>query len=716
MARKNAILAALFALGFLSIGTQIYLIREVMSQLGDNELSIGIVLGIWMILTGAGAALSRSARLNSASLRLVPVLLVVTGILPLFQIGGLSLLKTLIIPFGTMAGPAEILVIMILTSLPFGLLNGYLFALLSASGQGITPGNAYSWDTLGSMVSGAMINFMLLWVAGVFVSILILQGIYLAMVLSYVLISGTRSQFMFLAAISVFYLVTAAVIRPYEWLEKINFPGQKVISDTETPYGRVVISQQSGQLNFYENGMLLFSSGNAISNEENVHYAMIQNPAPGNVLLISGGFAGTLKEILKYTPDRIDYFEMNPALITIATRYTLQHTHPAVRIHAADARKFIRHITGQYDIVLVNLPPPSTLQLNRYYSVEFINEAKKAMKHGGVIALSLPGGADYLSKRDMDGATLLRRTLGACFSNVIIIPGNKNYFIASDNSLSLRIPSMIAQSGISTQYVNRYYLDEDHLIARADRIMQLLTERAGEQVDGKEKPVNTDTTPVAVWHQLSWWLGFHQTSLLWILMIFGLVLLLMILTLNPVSAGLFTGSFTLMSLEIMLILGIQVITGYLFQVIGTLIMFFMLGLAAGAGRTGVPGLKSTTGGYALLQLVLALCALSIPFVIIWLSEHHAGDSPSLLTFIFLAFLVSYIVGNEYRIASFLSTFRGQLVITTNYSAEMFGAAVGAMAASMFLLPLFGMIKTGLLLAFINLISAGALLVRQKSHS
>jgi len=46
--------------------------------------------------------------------------------------------------------------------------------------------------------------------------------------------------------------------------------------------------------------MLLFSTGNEISNEENVHYAMVQHPNPENILLISGGFSGTIAEIMKY--------------------------------------------------------------------------------------------------------------------------------------------------------------------------------------------------------------------------------------------------------------------------------------------------------------------------------------------------------------------------------------------------------------------------------
>ena len=56
MYQKNATRPALFALGFLSIGTQIYLVREFMMVFNDNELIIGLVLASWMLITGLGSS------------------------------------------------------------------------------------------------------------------------------------------------------------------------------------------------------------------------------------------------------------------------------------------------------------------------------------------------------------------------------------------------------------------------------------------------------------------------------------------------------------------------------------------------------------------------------------------------------------------------------------------------------------------------------------
>jgi len=61
-----------------------------------------------------------------------------------------------------------------------------------------------------------------------------------------------------------------------------------------------------------------------------------------------------------------------------------------VHVIAGDARQFVRRTSEKYDVVLINLPEPSTLLINRFYSREFYNELKKVLTPGAVISESLP--------------------------------------------------------------------------------------------------------------------------------------------------------------------------------------------------------------------------------------------------------------------------------------------------------------------------------------
>jgi len=58
------------------------------------------------------------------------------------------------------------------------------------------------------------------------------------------------------------------------------------------------------------------------------------------------------------------------------------------RIHVinGDARRFIRQTKEKYDVVLVNLPEPSTFLINRFYTREFLMELQKVLNPGAVVS------------------------------------------------------------------------------------------------------------------------------------------------------------------------------------------------------------------------------------------------------------------------------------------------------------------------------------------
>ena len=63
----------LFLLGVLSMSTQVIMIREALAIFHGNELIIGLFLGIWMVLTAAGALLAvQSSKSKDSPLPLFP--------------------------------------------------------------------------------------------------------------------------------------------------------------------------------------------------------------------------------------------------------------------------------------------------------------------------------------------------------------------------------------------------------------------------------------------------------------------------------------------------------------------------------------------------------------------------------------------------------------------------------------------------------------------
>ena len=92
--------------------------------------------------------------------------------------------------------------------------------------------------------------------------------------------------------------------------------------------------------------------------------------------------------------------ELDPALFELARAYRGAGADPPhVARVAADGRAFVKRAApGAYDLILISMGEPDTATVNRYYTLEFFRECRRAMADGGILVLVLPtygGGTDY---------------------------------------------------------------------------------------------------------------------------------------------------------------------------------------------------------------------------------------------------------------------------------------------------------------------------------
>jgi spermidine synthase len=705
---EHSVRLSLFTLGFSSLFTQVFLLRECFSLLNGNELVIGVILTNWVFLTGAGAWLGRFfGRMNGR----IPFLLFLQflfSLLPLLMLLKLVLWKSASVPAGSMPGLDTIIGSTFLIQLPFCVLNGFLFVAFVHLLSGLTAANAsarsYAIESVGGMTAGLLVTIFLLGIASPFTSLRFLLVLNLAVCIIAALSSGIRPVRMILVPVCLLFMILPFFADLEKRATDLLFPGQKMIYHHNSPYGKVDITMNEGQLNYYENGLLLFSSGNEIFNEECVHFAMVQHARPGKVLLVAGGISGTIREILKYHPVRVDYVELDPALILAGTRYSKMLDDPAIRVIQGDARRFIRTVHEKYDVALVNLPEPSTLLLNRYFTVEFLKELKSVLKEGAVVSLSLPSTADYVSTTAVKTNSILFQTMHAVFRNVLILPGQRNYFLASDSTLSPRIASLIKERGISNTYVNGFYLDENSLVERSGYVMSQLEKNA---------ETNSDFRPRAFLMQIRYWVSMFR----WNMLVYGILILAVVLfilfSLNSISLGLFTGGFTASSAEILILVSFQIIYGYIFLAAGIVITLFMAGMAGGAYLCPKIFHQFSRKQYIHIQVTLALFALGLPFIILAMGLPGVPIAFVQAVFVLLTMIVSFLTGLLFSMASAISAKNVTLATAFNYSADLFGSAFGAILTSLILLPLLGLVVTCLILVALNLFSAGFLALRGK---
>jgi spermidine synthase len=608
-----------------------------------------------------------------------------------------------------MPGLTDILYASFILQMPFCLVNGFLFTAytsLASENKGKNQtGITYAIESTGSVIGGMIVNFFLLWFLGTFQSLQILLVVNILSALLFAIAFCRKSVVIIFSLASIIIVPLFFMVDFIKLSQKWLYPQQEVICNRSTPYGSVIVTKNAGQLNFYENGLLLFSSNNEIFNEEAVHYAMVQHSSPKKILLISGGIAGIIREIKKYKPERIDYLELNPAITGIGKAFTTLLNDPVVRIYNEDARRFLKRVPGKYDIVLINLPEPSTLQINRFYTSEFFSDLKSRLNSGAVISVSLTSTADYVSDYGGKLNGSLFSTLKSKFRNVIIIPGQKNYFLASDASLSPGISRLMSMKRIPAVYVNPYYIDDQLLKERSDFIQGKLPDK---------NLVNYDFSPATCFYQLQYWTSYFNIDYIILFSLLIVIMVIILFSLNSISLGLFTGGFTASSISILIILAFQVFYGFVFIMTGIMIMLFMAGLAAGSLIRKKFIRQETASGYIKIQLMIGLFALGFPFVIIGLHLARFPDIANYSILGVLTLMISVLAGMEYAAASSLQSRDAGHIASKNYSADLFGSALGAFLTSVFLLPLAGLIYTSLILVLLNFISILFLIVTYKT--
>jgi spermidine synthase len=174
--------------------------------------------------------------------------------------------------------------------------------------------------------------------------------------------------------------------------------------------------------------------------------------------------------------------------------------------------------------------------------------------------------------------------------------------------------------------------------------------------------------------------------------------------------------FTLIGLEIVLLLGFQAIYGYVYHQLAIVIASFMVGMAAGSWW----GLRRADEGEARrdtrremwalagLQLLAAISPLALYGLFDPLTRVNGPTGlfvVSQLLFPALALFSGLLGGVQFPIASrvfFAGSKAGAVSPGTLYALDLVGACAGAVLLSAYLIPVFGFLRTALLMAVVNL--------------
>jgi spermidine synthase len=487
------------------------------------------------------------------------------------------------------------------------------------------------------------------------------------------------------------------------------------------------------------------------------------------VLLVGGGVAGDLREVLKHPIVGVTYVELDPLLIEAArahlpARDAAVLNDPRVALVLADGRLYVRTAHRTSDVVILDLPEPATGALNRFYTREFFAEVRAVLAPGGVFSLGLPSAENYWSPELARRNGSVYHTLRAVFPEVVVLPGEHNFFLASDAPLETD-PAVLArrqvERGVETQWVTPGYIEYVFTTDRFAAVQAELEGMAGVRL-------NRDLSPICYYYDLVLWLSrfypnlrgaFESASMVnlwWVATPLALIVLLVRWRAGavrkrsddrpgPSVLGHRTGPYGTvpedqghwaipfviatvglagMMMEVIVLFAFQVLHGTIYAEVSLMVTAFMAGLAlggaagqwlaggkgagnkgqeAGSKRQEARGKKQETGSRKVVRR--ALVAVQGGVVV------YSGVFPSILSlpipvptlmFPLLALIAGLLTGMAFPLAVALMQGSASRVVGSLYGADLVGGCVGALLGAVFLVPVLGIPQTCAAVALVGL--------------
>ncbi len=741
---SDMILPVLAWIGFFSMLSQVLLMRELLVSFEGNELSLGIILAAWLVWTGIGSAVWGLITKRKRGPGILAGLLAVSGVIFPLTIIAASLLPLFVERTrGELAGPAS-LVYPFFLLFPLCLAAGGLFpAAGSVLNARMNPpqalGRVYLVEAFGGGVAGAVASFLLTGIPALSVAVVV--GLANLLLAGFLLTTRRR-----LVLVVVFFAGCPLVIRLAVQVEqaalRTQWKGYHLVESLSSPYGILALVTAEGEPIVFHDRVVLFGAADEQAIEERIHYPLLEHPAPEKVLLLGGGSPSALGHVLKHrSVRRLDFLEADPALIDLFQRHFTEKwkgvsSDPRVQVHQADARRFIRTSHDKWDVIIVGLPPPHTVLMNRYYTVEFFSEASRVLSPGGIIALQLPGAENYISEDLAQLLTCVRNTLSSVFPRVVTLPGATVQFIGSRKTAApLTVDPLVLMARVKERELDSLYVREYAIPFRLapDRVRDL--ERQTQP--GPKTPVNRDFAPIAyylefiVWssrfgetyHALFRWLARVPYWLIGLAAVVVAVLPVLIGRLfrqmdgpsSAVECCVGAMGLTMLGLQVVLLLGFQASYGFLYQQLGSMTGAFMFGMSCGAFF----GLRIRRSWTVLPALQLFTCLWLV--VVYFGFKAAAGTSSSLVPYLLFAGLslaTGLLGGWHFVIASaaWLGSGEGNRSLGAVYAVDLIGAALGAIVVAAFLLPVFGYAGTAGVLAVVNVTAVGVLVLQSRARS
>lgn len=386
---------ALFATGLSGIVAEYILATLASYFIGDSVRQWTLLISLMLFCMGLGSRLTRSisGNLFTYFIRIEFLLSIIVGFSALitYSMAAISSYVGIFI-----YGLATITGLLIGMELPLAIRLNEEFEELQFNVSGILEKDYY-----GSLLGGLFFAFVGLPYLGLSYTPFVLAALNLgvAILLLYTFslnhVIPKQPQLWLFALLTALFLFLGAMST-----EKIILFGEqkkykdKIVLSEQSRYQKIVLTQWKDDYWLYLNGNLQFSTyDEALYHEVLVHPAAQLVSSARNILVLGGGDGCAVRELLKYP---------NKSTITLvdldATITDLAQQHPVftkinknalqasnVEVVNMDAYQFLEQTKQFYNLIIIDLPDPRSIELSRLYSFEFYQLCKKRLGQQGIL-------------------------------------------------------------------------------------------------------------------------------------------------------------------------------------------------------------------------------------------------------------------------------------------------------------------------------------------
>ena len=639
-------------------------------------------------------------------------------------------------------------------------------ALPTRMGGAVQIGHVYILEAIGATLGGLLTSFFLVR----FLSPLYIMSLigFLNLCSAFLLFLPRRRLSLSIAVVLagfIFFIFSGTIDCLRSYSLKKQWAAHEVLASENSVYGNIVVTRRQNLYSIFINGLYDFSVPDPLTSERNAHFPLLQHPAPSDVLLIGGGSSEILAEVLKHPGvERVDYVELDPLVIELARTFLPKNNalnDPRVKvITRMDGRLFMKKGDTKYDVLIINLPEPHTAQLNRFYTMEFYIEAKNRLKDKGILSFCLQSNPNYISQEQAELYLTLKRTLEHVFENVEITPGETNFFLASAQKGMLSLDWQKLMKRLKERKIDASYLQEYYLFSELSEERIEFFKKGLEQADTFPRQcigagINRDFHPIAYYYNMILWSTYSRWNLKTLFkainpgVIFKGAVFFYLLLLIPLCIKLIkrkipgwgvltcvaTSGFAEINFQIVTLLSFQILYGYVYYKLGIVLTSYMAGLILGGwlitrrlnSTTSLRGATATRQShrgtnhklFIKTQVAISIYPLILPFLFFVFSKAK-GDFSFWLgsnIFPFLPIIPGIIGGFQFPLANslYINSVRTKTGSSAGltYGLDIFGACIGAILTSVFLIPVIGIPMTCLLVAGLNL--TGLILLLTSQH-